>query len=372
MGGDGVDAEIGHVVERRAQADGAGDVRCAGLELVGQVVVGRFFEAHAADHVAAALVRVHLLQQLAFAVQHADARGTEDLVSGERVKIRIQGLHVDGQMRCRLGAVEQHHGAGVVGRFDDGFDRIDRAERVGYVHHGDDAGLRPEHLQIGIHVQLAFVAYRDHLELGARLSGEHLPGNDVGVMLHGGDDDLVAFLETRAPVALRHQVDAFGAAAHQYHFAAIGSVDESLGRVSGTLVVVGRPLAQGVHAAMHVGIVPLVVVTHGIDDAAGLLTGGAVIQIDERMAIHLLMQNREILADLVHVVQVPARLAGNSRYRVHCTISRICSAFGMRWSNSSVSFFSSGAKSTRSRMSRANPYVSRARAWASPMPRERR
>ena len=274
---------------------------------------------------------------------------------GEGIEVRTQGLHVDGQVRRGLGAVEHDHGAGIVGRFDDRLDRIDGAERIGYVHHGDDTGFRAKHLQIGVHVQLAFVAYRDHLEHGACLPGEHLPGNDVGVVLHGRDDDLVAFTQTRPPVALRHQVDGFGAAANENHFTAIVGVDESLGRVPGAFVVGGRPLAQGVYATMHVGVVPLVVVTHGIDDAPGLLTGGAVVQIDEWMAVHLLVQNGKILAHFVYVVKVAGRLATGAGDRVHCTISRNCSAFGMRSSSSSVSFCLSGAKSTRSRISLANP-----------------
>jgi hypothetical protein len=42
------------VVDRHAKRDGPGNIRCAGLELVRQVVPRRFFERHGADIVAAA------------------------------------------------------------------------------------------------------------------------------------------------------------------------------------------------------------------------------------------------------------------------------------------------------------------------------
>ena len=61
-----------------------------------------------ADHVAAALVRRHRLEQRRLAVEHADAGRAVDLVPGERVEIAVERLHVDRQVRHRLRAVDQH------------------------------------------------------------------------------------------------------------------------------------------------------------------------------------------------------------------------------------------------------------------------
>ena len=44
---------------------------------------------------------------------------------------------------------------------------------------------------------------------------EHLPGHDVGVVLQLGDQHLVAGPEPRPGVALRHQIDGLGRAAHE-------------------------------------------------------------------------------------------------------------------------------------------------------------
>jgi hypothetical protein len=57
-------------------------------------------------HVAAALPRRHRFEQRLAAVQYADARRSDHLVSGEAVEIAIQRLHVDDAVRHRLCAVE--------------------------------------------------------------------------------------------------------------------------------------------------------------------------------------------------------------------------------------------------------------------------
>ena len=56
---------------------------------------------------------------------------------------------------------------------------------------------------------------------------QHLPGHDVGVVLHGGDEHFVARADVRAAVGLRHEVDGFGGAAHEDDLARVGGVAET-------------------------------------------------------------------------------------------------------------------------------------------------
>ena len=90
-------------------------------------------EADVADHVAARLVRRHQFQMLRLAVEDADAGRAVHLVPGEDVEIAVQVLHIDAQMRHRLGAVDEDDNAVLVGELDDFLDRIDRAQGVGDV-----------------------------------------------------------------------------------------------------------------------------------------------------------------------------------------------------------------------------------------------
>ncbi len=69
MGADVFHAQVRQVVERRAEADGRGNVRSPCLELVRHVVVSRVAQMDLADHLAATHERRHFLEDLAPAPQ---------------------------------------------------------------------------------------------------------------------------------------------------------------------------------------------------------------------------------------------------------------------------------------------------------------
>ena len=102
--------------------------------------------------------------------------------------------------RCgrRLGAVDQHGSAPGVGDVDDAPDRVDRAERVGDVGDRDELGARPDELLELVEQQLAGVVDGRDAQTGAPLLADHLPGDDVGVVLHRRDEHLVALAEMRS------------------------------------------------------------------------------------------------------------------------------------------------------------------------------
>jgi hypothetical protein len=70
---------------------------------------------------------------------------------------------------------------------------------------------------------------------------------------------------------------------------------------AGALVGLGGPLAQVVDATVDVGVVEAVVGDEGVDDRLGLLAGRRVVEVDEGLAVHLLVQGREVLADPLDV-----------------------------------------------------------------------
>ena len=165
------------VVDRRAEADDAGDVRRAGLELVRQRVVRRLLEGDRRDHVAAALVRRHRVEQRRLAVEHAGARRPEHLVAGEGVEVGIERLHVDGHVRRGLRAVDEHDRAGRVRLPHDLGDRVDRPERVRHVDHRDDASCASvSRRSNSSRPQLAAVVDRHDPQRRAGLLAHQLPG----------------------------------------------------------------------------------------------------------------------------------------------------------------------------------------------------
>jgi hypothetical protein len=117
-----------------------------------------------------------------------------------------------------------------------------------------------------------------------------LPRHDVGVVLHGRDHHLVAGGEAGAAIGVSHQVDRLRDAPHEYHLVRLCRIDEALQLHPGPFKRFGGLLAQLVHAAVNVGVVPLVVLLERIHHGAWLLRGRGVVEVRQRLPVPLLLQ----------------------------------------------------------------------------------
>src|SRR5437899_7284143 len=95
VGANPIHAELGEVVDGRAEANALGDARRAGLELPGEVVPGRLVESDPLDHVAPTEERGHRLQQRSPGPEHADPGWAAHLVATEGVEVDTEILNVD-------------------------------------------------------------------------------------------------------------------------------------------------------------------------------------------------------------------------------------------------------------------------------------
>src|ERR1043166_3918876 len=297
----GVAVERVQVVNRRAESDLRGDGGRAGLELVGDGGVGAALERDGANHRAAAEERVHLLQKLGPAVEDAAPGGREHLVAGDAVEVAAQVLHVNLDMRSALRAVNEDGDAQLVRARRNLLDGVDRAERVRDVADADELrALAEERVEL-VEQEFARVVHRDDPEARALLLAEHLPGDEVRVVLHLGDDDLVTLSDELAPVAVHDEVDGLGDAAHEDALARLARVQEPSRLLARALVGRGRLLAQVVDAAVYVRVLLAQVFRAALDDDARNLRRGRVVEVDERLAVHRLGENGEVFADALHV-----------------------------------------------------------------------
>src|SRR5438105_13324931 len=106
--------------------------------------------------------------------------------------------------------------------------------------------------------EFAAITDRHDAQRGPFLLAEDLPGDNVGVMLHMRDDDLIARLDMCSAEALSDEVDPFGGAAHKNDLAGLGGVKELLHLDARRFVIFGGLLTKPVHAAMDVGVFCLV------------------------------------------------------------------------------------------------------------------
>ncbi len=229
-------------------------------------------------------------------IEHADAGRTVQLVRGERVEVAVEILHVDLGVRHGLRPVDEHGHALRVRRADDLLHRVDGAERVRHVHDADQLRARTEQLQVFVEDELAVIVDRDDLEHGTSLLAHHLPRHDVGMVFHGRQNDLVARLQPRPREALRHEVDGLGRAAREDDLFGMARIEQMLDLDPRILERLGRLLRQGVHAAMDVRVEVPVVVGFGRDHHLRFLRGGSVVEIDQLLAVHALLQDRKIRA----------------------------------------------------------------------------
>ena len=170
------------------------------------------------------------------------------------------------------------------------------------MHDAHQLGTLREEFLVFIQKQLALVVHGDYLNGNALLGGLQLPGNDVAMVLHGGDDDLIARLHLTFGKRRGQKVDAFGRTTGKDDFGRATGVDETAHRLARSLVKFRGLLGKEMHSAMHIGIHGIVFVGDGFHYTSGFLCGSSIVQIDQRLAIHFPTENGEIFSDFIDIV----------------------------------------------------------------------
>ena len=146
-------------------------------------------------------------------------------------------------------------------------------------------------------IEQAVVGDRNVLEHRAGALGQLLPGHEVGVVLHRGEEDFVAGLHVGIAPTAGDEVDAGGRAGGEDDFRALFGADEGADLFAGLFVQLGAPIAERVDAAMDVGVVAFVDASEDFDHLPRALRAGGVVEKDERViAVDVLLQDRKVVA----------------------------------------------------------------------------
>ena len=141
------------------------------------------------------------------------------------------------------------------------------------------------------------VRHLDVADRRALLGRQPLPRDQVRVVLHLREEDLVALAHVRASPRVRDEVDRLGRVAREDDALRRWSVDELRDLRSRFLVRRRRLFAEAVDGAMDVRVVVLVVVDELVDHLPRLLRSRRVVEVNERLPVHLPLEDREVLAD---------------------------------------------------------------------------
>src|SRR5688572_13819552 len=118
------------------------------FKLIRQNVVMSLLESHQADHIAAALIGRHGLEQVRPSVKNSYARGTKQLVARKRVKVAPKLLHIDLEVGHGLRSVDKNRHTSLVRQFRHFPNRHDGSKRIGNMGHGDELGFLVEQTPI--------------------------------------------------------------------------------------------------------------------------------------------------------------------------------------------------------------------------------
>ena len=237
--------------------------------------------------------------------------------------------------------------------------------------------LRPvgEQPLVLVHQKLPGIVHGDDLEARPLLLADHLPGHDVGVVLHGRDDDLVARPQVLPAVALGHQIDPLGGPTGEDDLPIVRRVQELPHAGAPALVRLGRHLAEEMDPTVHVGVLLRVVAHQGVQDRLRLLGGGGVVQVHQRLPVDFRPQNGEVFADLLRPKADQTLLTGLFRCPAHHVLHHIPSSrfpCGIQRRTSSSRWRRTGSTFMRCNISPAKAKRSSALADASGIPRARR
>ena len=208
-------------------------------------------------------------------------------MAGERVEVAVEILDVDREVRRGLRAVDDGGRPRGARECDEVAHGVHGAEGVRDMPEGGDAHVARGELTLEI-LGVEGAGGRDPCGDQGRsraLAGE-LPGHDVGVVFQFRHQDPVAGPQHGAPVGLGDEVDGFRGAAGPDDLGRGRGVDASRDGLPRRLEGRGRRIAQGVGAAVHVGVGGSVVAAHGVQHGPGFLRGGGVVEVGDVVPAH--------------------------------------------------------------------------------------
>ena len=126
------------------------------------------------------------------------------------------------------------------------------------------------------------------------------------MVLHHGENHFVA-LRQQLSVGRSHKIERLGGAASENNLIDRSGINKTADTLAGRLHSRRGLLRKAVHTAVHIRLMRVVDIHYIVHHRTRHLRRGGIVEIDERLAVHLASENRKIAAQCVHIV-----------YFVHC------------------------------------------------------
>ena len=218
----------------------------------------------------------------------------------ESIEVAIQILHINLDVGSGLSTVNKHRNAMTMGNGNHLLDRIDRSQHIRHMSESDKACTVAEQVLIGLHIHLTAIVDGHDTQGHSLALPDELPGHDIAVMFHHSDDNFITVLQHLAERRC-HEVDALGGATSENHLLDAAGIDEATHLFTRLLHEICRFLREGVDATVHIGLVVVVHPVNGLHNGTRRLGRRSIVEIDERAALNLALQDGIILTYLVDV-----------------------------------------------------------------------
>ena len=215
-------------------------------------------------------------------------------------EVAIECADIDRDMRNGLGTVQTDRHTRGMGDTYDVLNGIDNAQYVADMGDRDKARAVVEEVSESVDIQREVVAKGNDAQSGVLAFAEHLPRDDVGMVLEVADNDFVALVNERLTETESQHIKAIGGAFGEDYFFGRGGAEEVSDLPAGVLVVLRGDLTEMVYPAVDIGIPMGVCLMDSVQDLTGFLGGGGVVQIHQRTVVDTLAEYREVFS--IHIL----------------------------------------------------------------------
>ena len=214
-------------------------------------------------------------------------------MSGERKEVGAEFLHVRCAVGHGLAAVDHADCTGLASSVSECANRVHCSEHIRHCGDRENLGAIEKRVELG-EIKAPFGVERDPTKLNSDLGNEHVPRNDVGVVLHVTEHDDIAGRKICSSPALRNHIESFGCILGEDDFGGRPRANEIANKCSSEFHAVRGFFSDHVNATMHIRINRAVVVVHRIQNRKRLLRSGRRVEIDDRLSVHLARKEREL------------------------------------------------------------------------------
>ena len=222
-------------------------------------------------------------------------------MTGENEKVAIKQRHIDAEMRDGLASVEQHNRPGLMSHPDHFPRGIDCTKRIRGVDKGDNFCARTNLLREVPEINLTRWSDVRHDNASAGLLRRLLPGDDVRVVFHAGEQDLIAFLQPAPGQPVSDEINPFSRAPDEDNIARRRRTDKMRHFLAGTVVGVGSHLTQIMHTAVDIPVLLAVIAVNGLEHLARFLRGCRIVEVNQGASVDRRSEDRKVRTEGLQV-----------------------------------------------------------------------